>query len=95
MFDQIFDLSLFREIADWRVLCYILLALVILFIAKLINGKLSDYELNHELTENDNKAIAISFSGFLIALCIVISGVSSAPAPWIPWMRRLAPFSKI
>jgi uncharacterized membrane protein YjfL (UPF0719 family) len=92
MFDQIFDLSLFREIADWRVLCYILLALVILFIAKLINGKLSDYELNHELTENDNKAIAISFSGFLIALCIVISGVLFSPSSMDSMDEAASPF---
>ncbi len=79
MFEQLFDLSLFREILDWRVLCYILLALCILFLGKSINDKLSDYSLNYELTENDNKAIAISFSGFLIALCIVISGVLFSP----------------
>ncbi len=92
MFDQLFDLSLFREIADWRVLCYILLALFILFIGKLINGKLSDYELNHELTENDNKAIAISFSGFLLALCIVISGVLISPSTFDYMDESSSPF---
>ena len=89
MLDQLLDLSLFREIADWRVLCYILLALFILFIAKLINGKLSGYMLNEELTERDNKAIAISFSGFLLALCIVISGVLSSPSS-IDYMDELS-----
>ena len=80
MLEELFDLSLFREIVDWRVFCYILVALIILFIGKLINSKLSDYSLNEELTEKDNKAIAISFSGFLLALCIVIFSVLASPS---------------
>ncbi|MGJ8655189.1 MAG: DUF350 domain-containing protein [Akkermansiaceae bacterium] len=92
MLDQLFDLSLYREIADWRVLCYILLSLFILYIGKLINGKLSDYDLNQELTENDNKAIAISFSGFLIALCIVISGVLLSPSTFDYMDEASSPF---
>lgn len=80
MLEQLFDLSLFREILDWHVLYYTLVALVILFIGKFINDKLSVYDLNEELTEQDNKAIAISFSGFLLSLCIVIYSVLASPS---------------
>ena len=92
MLTDLFDLSLFSEIADWRVFCYIILALLILFIGKLINSKLSDYDLNKELTENDNKAIAISFSGFLLALCIVISGVLFSPSTVDYFDESASPF---
>ena len=92
MLTDLFDLSLFSEIADWRVFCYIILALLILFIGKLINSKLSDYDLNKELTENDNKAIAISFSGFLLALCIVISGVLCSPSTVDHFDESASPF---
>ena len=92
MLTDLFDLSLFSEIADWRVFCYIILALLILFTGKLINSKLSDYDLNKELTENDNKAIAISFSGFLLALCIVISGVLFSPSTVDYFDESASPF---
>jgi len=80
MIAQLFDLSPLQEIADWRVFCFIVLSLVILLIGKLINDKLSGYDLDNELTERDNKAIAISFSGFVMSLCIVISAVLFSPS---------------
>lgn len=84
MFDQLFDLSLLKELFDWKSASYVLLAGVLLTVFKYVNGLFSGYQLNKELTEHDNKAVALSLSGFLFALFIIIHGVLTEPGNWAP-----------
>ncbi len=76
----IYTMTDFLDLFSWGTLCFILIALVILVGAKLLNKALSRYRLDHELTEEDNAAVAVSFGGFLLALCIVLHGVLLAPS---------------
>jgi len=78
MFDQLFDLFPLQELLDWKALTYIILGAVLLTIFKSINCLFSGYDLNIELTQKDNKAIAVSFSGFILAILIVIYGILSS-----------------
>ncbi len=82
MFDHLFDLSLLKELLDWKAASYVLLGGVLLTFFKFINGLFSGYHVNTELTEKDNKAIAVSLSGFLFALFMVIHGVLINPGDW-------------
>ncbi|MBK1855124.1 DUF350 domain-containing protein [Verrucomicrobiaceae bacterium 5K15] len=80
MFDNAFDFSPLSDLADWRVAVYLIVAAVILWLAKLVNQACAGYSLNDQLTKEDNKAVAVSFAGFLLSLCLVIHGILTAPA---------------
>jgi len=82
MFENIFDLSLLKELSDWRIVTYILLGGTLLTVFKILNGLLAGYRLNQELTEKDNKAIAVSLAGFILSLCLIIHGVLVSPGEW-------------
>ena len=79
MFEHAFDLPPLTELADWRVAIYLLVAAAILWLAKLANQACAGYSIKEQLTERDNKAVAVSFAGFLLALCLVIHGILTAP----------------
>jgi len=70
-----FDTSVLWELLDPDAAVYLLAAVVVLYIGKLVNDRLSPYSLNKELTEHDNKAVALSFSGYLLGLAFILSGV--------------------
>lgn len=54
---------------------YLITILIVLALAKLLFDLFSPYKLNRQLTELDNKAIAVSFTGYMFAVGIVIFGV--------------------
>ncbi|MFC5049401.1 DUF350 domain-containing protein [Rubritalea spongiae] len=80
MLDNFSDLAPVLELLDWRIILYLTLSLVILLIAKLVNQALSGYKLNEQITHIDNKAIALSFAGFVLAVGIILSGVLNSPS---------------
>lgn len=54
---------------------YLITILIVLALAKLLFDLFSPYKLNKQLTEVDNKAVAVSFMGYMFAVGIVIYGV--------------------
>jgi uncharacterized membrane protein YjfL (UPF0719 family) len=81
--------DLFAGLFDWQVIydfvhpegaLYLVVILVVLFLAKWIHNLLTPYKIDAQLTEEDNKAVALSFSGYLFGVGIVILGVYSNPA---------------
>ncbi len=81
---------------DWRALLYLVIVMVLLLIGKKVNQCLAGYNLDHELTEKDNKAVAVSFAGYVFALCLVFHGVLISPSGlnvyetgWLGWMNDL------
>jgi len=79
MFDQIFDLSPVKDLADWYFLFYMVVSLFLFWGAKRLNGLMTGYRIDRQLTERDNKAIGVSFMGFLFAVGLIISGVLTSP----------------
>ncbi len=73
--DRIAFLNELAELLDWRALIYLCLTLSLIVIAKTVNNLTSGYNLNRELTIQDNKAVATSFTGFLFALYIILYAV--------------------
>ncbi len=63
------------SLLDPSAVVFLGLSIVILWIGKLINDFCTPYKLGHELTTKDNKAIAVSFSGYMLAICIILWGV--------------------
>lgn len=61
-------------------LAFIALAILILTVAKLINDFLTPYLIDLELAKNDNLALAVSFSGYLLGVVIVFLGAYMGPS---------------
>jgi len=85
MFENIFDLSPVRDLADWYFLFYMAISLFLFWGAKRLNGLLTGYRIDRQLTQRDNKAIGVSFMGFLFAVGLIISGVLTSPVPHSLW----------
>lgn len=56
-------------------LLYFLVLLVVVLLAKPLLGLVARYRLDEELTQKDNKAVAVSTAGYLFAVIIVTHGV--------------------
>ena len=68
-----------RLLLDPTSLIYLAVVIIVLFVGKLVNDWCTPYNLNEELTEKDNKALAISFTGYSFAIGIIIWGVLMSP----------------
>ncbi len=54
---------------------YLLVILIIMVIGKRLHSQFSNYDLDHELTTSDNKAVALSTTGYLFAIGLILWGV--------------------
>lgn len=59
---------------------YLVTVLIVLVLAKLLYDLFTPYNLNRQMTEVDNKAVAVSFSGYMLGIGIVLLGVITSPA---------------
>lgn len=69
-----------QEIADWRIACYFTGVILSLFILKFIFNLFSGYNLKEQLIEQDNKAVALSFSGFTLAILLIFHSLLTTPS---------------
>ncbi len=69
-------IELFQPVAA----TYLLAVLAIMVIGKYLHDICTDYNLDHELTTLDNKAVALSVTGYLFGLGLILWGVIT-PAP--------------
>ena len=56
------------------------LYLIIFWISKGVANKLTPYDMNSEISEKHNKAVAISLSGYLIAVTIIFASALIGPS---------------
>jgi len=59
-------------------LIYLVLAIVLFVIGKFMYDILTPYSINKELGDTDNKALAVTYGGYLVAQGIILIGVLSA-----------------
>ncbi len=64
---------------------YLLTILVLLYIGKVLFLLAAPYKLNHELTEKDNKAVAVSFAGYMFGLGMILQGVLAGEPQDVIW----------
>ena len=69
------DVSEVGELFDPHSLVYLVTMLGIFVIGKWVYDLLTPYKLNQQLVEVDNRAIAVSFTGYLLGLEIILEGV--------------------
>ncbi len=77
MIQEYFDFSSAWNIISFEALLYLLLVLALIWLGKLINDITTSYNINEELTEKDNKALALSYTGYLMAQGIIVLGLFS------------------
>ena len=68
-----------KLLLDPTALIFLAAVIVVLFVGKLVNDWCTSYNLNEELTVKDNKALAMSFMGYIFAIGIIIWGVLLSP----------------
>jgi len=71
------------DFISWEAVVYLAAVFIILWIGKAIHDWITPFSIDDELTSSDNKALAVSFTGFLLAVAIVIVGVLTEPSPFI------------
>ncbi len=57
---------------------YLLLAVLIFYVGKLIYDWSTPYNLSEEFTKKDNKAVAVSFGGYILGLGIIVWSMLSS-----------------
>ncbi len=63
---------------------YLLTILIIMVIGKKIHNYCTDYDLDYELTTTDNKAVALSTTGYLFGLGLILWGVITPDENTVP-----------
>ena len=79
LFSEYISLENALNIINFEGPIYLVLAFVLLWLGKLVNDLVTSYDIDKELTHKDNKALAVSYVGYLIAQGIIIIGVISGP----------------
>ncbi len=72
------------DLLDPQAAVYLLLTVLVFYVGKLVNEKCTPYDLNEQLTTVDNKAVALSFAGYIFALGIILYGVLSSDSTLVP-----------
>ncbi|MBN1482549.1 DUF350 domain-containing protein [candidate division KSB1 bacterium] len=75
IFAALLDTSALQVFLHFDGPAYLITILIILVLAKLLYDLFSPFKLSQQLTEVDNKAVAVSFGGYMFAIGIVILGV--------------------
>ena len=75
MVEQLFSTEELGGLYDPHAIFYLFAVVAVLYVGKKVNDLLTPYDLNEELTEKDNKAVALSLAGYLFGLAIILSSV--------------------
>lgn len=54
---------------------YLFTVFIIIYVAKLAYDLFTPFSLNEQLTEHDNKAVAVSFSGYILGVMIILLSI--------------------
>ncbi len=87
--DEVFDY------VSWQALVFILLGFILLWVGKKVNDMVTSYDLDHQLTQEDNKALSVSFMGYIIGLGIIIVGVIAEPSVVVEGEEGISQLSQL
>ena len=76
----LFEITDLTEMINYDSFLFLILSLIMLWIGKKVYDIFTPYKIDKELTTNDNKAVAVSFTGYLTGLGIIIWGVVESPS---------------
>lgn len=80
MFEAYFDIDAAAYYVNYYALIFLVEALILVWVGKMIRDWMVPYKIDRELTTSDNKALATSYTGYMIGQGIVILGVLSGEA---------------
>lgn len=84
IFDYLFNFNEVSLLLAWESLLLVGIALLLLWVSKLSIGWFGwfkkDFQLDHELLENDNPALAVAVAGYFLAVGIILYYVMDSPA---------------
>jgi uncharacterized membrane protein YjfL (UPF0719 family) len=75
MVEKLFSTEGLSSLYDPKAIFYLFAVVAVLYVGKKVNDLLTPYDLNEELTEKDNKAVALSLAGYLFGLAIILRSV--------------------
>ena len=84
MFQDLIEIDSFMDAVHLTGAAYVLLLLIVLLVARKVFDLASPYQLAEELTSHDNKAIALSFGGFLFGAGLIVQTVLSHDSHSLP-----------
>ena len=83
-FSSLLNTEQIVDVLDPQAALYLLTMLIGFFVGKKIYDVCTPFNLNEQLTSIDNKAVALSFSGYLFGLGIILWAVLSSESTIIP-----------
>ncbi len=75
--NRLFDVEDIFELFHPEAVVYLFTILVVFYLGKKVYDLLTPYRLDEQLTKADNKAVALSFAGYMFGLGIILWGVLS------------------
>jgi len=75
LWENLLSTDIVKELIRFDGALYVIVAFILVYIAKLLFDLFTPYSLNKQLTERDNKAVAVSFSGYMLGVLIIVVGV--------------------
>jgi uncharacterized membrane protein YjfL (UPF0719 family) len=75
MMSEFLDTATIWDLLDPKALVYLTVILVVFYLAKKTFDWVAPYDLNEQLTKADNKAVAVAFAGFLLAVGIILLSI--------------------
>lgn len=73
--NRLLDINDVRELYQPEAVIYLFTILVVFYAGKKVYDLLTPYNLNEQLVKVDNKAVALSFTGYMFGLGIILLGV--------------------
>ncbi len=75
LWEDLFSTDIVKELIRFDGALYVFAAFILVYVAKLLFDLFTPYRLDEQLTEKDNKAVAVSFSGYMLGVLIIVIGV--------------------
>ena len=72
---KMFDIEQAFEVVDPQSALYLVTMILVFYVGKKVHDWVTPYNLDEQLTDIDNKAVALSFGGYFLGVGIILSGV--------------------
>jgi len=72
---ELSDINIIFELLYLDGLAYVITVFIILYAAKLMYDLFTPFSISEQLTTADNKAVAVSFSGYMLGVMLILLGI--------------------
>ena len=95
--DALIDVdAAYAYLSNYIAVIFLVEALLLLWIGKKIKDFTTSYDVDKQLAQSDNKAMAVSYTGYLIGQAIIVLAVMSGPSvDWVEGVIGVAIWSLV